>query len=300
MAQAGISLVDIHAAGLNHRDVWIAKGQYPGIRYPLVLGSDGAGICDGIEVILQPGTGWGDHEGYQGKDYQILGLPSDGCFAEKLAVPSSQVYPKPPHLSLVEAAALPLAGLTAYRVLFSRCKANAGEKILVTGAGGGVALFCIQFAIKLGMEVYVTSGADWKIEKAVGLGVVAGANYKSSDWAESLKKAAGGFDVVIDGAGGADFMNLVKLCNPGGRIGIYGGTLGGVPNFSPQPIFWKQLSILGSTMGSDQDFRAMLDFVNLHKVVPFVDSEFSIEEGYLGFQRMDKGEQFGKIVLKIA
>ncbi len=294
------ALVALRAASLNHRDVWIMKGQYPGIRYPVILGSDGVGVCEGREVVIQPGIEWGNDERSQSGSYQILGLPKNGTFAEKVVVNRNQLFPKPAHLSMEEVAALPLAGLTAYRVLFERCGARAGEKLLITGAGGGVALFCIQFALKAGLEVYVTSGSDEKLEKAVALGVVGGTNYKSSEWPEKLKKMAGGFDVIIDGAGGADFSSLVKLCNPGGRIGIYGGTNGTIPNFSPQPIFWKQLSILGSTMGSPQDFTKMLEFVNKHKIVPVVDSIFSLEDGAEAFERMNKGGQFGKIVLRIA
>jgi zinc-binding alcohol dehydrogenase/oxidoreductase len=294
------ALVEIKAASLNHRDIWIMKGQYPGLRFPLIPGSDGAGIFDGKEVVIQPGRGWGADERFQSNDYQILGLPQNGTFAEWVSVEQRQIFPKPSHLSMEEAAALPLAGLTAYRVLFSRCRAKAGEKLLVTGTGGGVAMFCVQFAVKAGLEVFVTSGDDGKISKAVELGASGGANYKSEGWAEELKMQAGGFDILIDGAGGSDFLSLVKLANLGGRIGIYGGTRGAVPNFSPQPIFWKQLSILGSTMGSDQDFAAMLDFVNQHKLVPVVDSVFDLKDGVSAFKRMEQGAQFGKIVLKIA
>ena len=291
------TLVTLKAASLNRRDLWITKGLYPGIRYPIVLGSDGAGVCEGREVVIQPGVDWGDDERSQSSSYQILGLPKDGTFAESVVVNRNQIFPKPNHLSMEEAAALPLAGLTAYRVLMERCRAKSGEKLLVTGAGGGVALCCIQFAIKADLEVYVTSGSNEKIEKSLALGVVGGVNYKSSGWTEKLKERVGGFDLIIDGAGGADFSNLVKLSNPGGRIGIYGGTNGAVPNFSPQPIFWKQLSILGSTMGSPQDFANMLDFVNKHKIVPVVDSIFRLEDGAKAFERMNEGSQFGKIVL---
>ncbi len=295
----GQVLVDLKAASLNHRDAWILKGQYPGIKLPLILGSDGVGLLDGKEVVIQPGVDWGNDERCQGKNYQILGLPQNGTFAERVAVKHQQVFSKPGHLIMEEAAALPLAGLTAYRVLFVRCKAQPGEKLLVTGAGGGVALFCIQFALKVGLEVYVTSGSVDKIVKAKKLGIAGAANYKLENWPDNLKKQAGGFDIIIDGAGGADFGQLIKLCNPGGRIGIYGGTNGAVPNFSPQPVFWKQLSILGSTMGSEHDFSKMLEFVNEHKIVPIVDSIFRLDEGEKAFERMRTGQQFGKIVLKI-
>lgn len=292
-------LVKLKAASLNHRDVWIMKGMYPNLTFPIIPGSDGAGVVDGQEVVIQPGTHWGADERFQEPGYQILGLPKNGTFAEQVIVDEHQIYPKPSHLSMEQAAALPLAGLTAYRVLFTRCKAQPGEKLLITGAGGGVAMFCCQFALKLGLEVYVTSGSDHKIAKAKAQGVAGTANYRSTDWVEQLRKQAGGFDIIIDGAGGSDFSNLVKLCNPGGRIGIYGGTLGGVPNFSPQPIFWKQLSILGSTMGSDKDFAEMLDFVNQQKVVPVIDAVYELENGAAAFERMEQGHQFGKIILRI-
>ncbi len=293
-------MVDLKAASLNHRDVWIGKGQYAGLRYPIIPGSDGAGLFEGREVILQPGSGWGGDQRFQGSTYQILGLPMDGTFAEQVAVLPNQVFPKPPHLSMEAAAALPLAGLTAYRVLFSRCQAKKGEKLLVTGAGGGVALFCVQFALKAGLEVYVTSGDDSKLGKVRAMGATGGVNYKSAGWAEILKQEVGGFDVIIDGAGGTDFNSLIKLANPGARIGIYGGTNGAVPNFSPQAVFWKQLTILGSTMGSDADFGAMLDFVNKHEIVPIVDSVFSLADGAKAFDRVEKGLQFGKIVLRVS
>lgn len=301
--QAGLSevLVRMKAAALNHRDVYIMQGLYPNVRYPLIPGSDGAGIAaNDREVIFQPGIHWGDDERMQSRDYHILGLPTNGTFSEYIAVGEGQIFEKPSHLTFEEAAALPLAGLTAFRVLFARCKADTGEKILITGVGGGVALFCCQFALAAGLEVFVTSGSETKIASALKLGVHGAANYKSPDWPEKLKAQAGGFDVIIDSAGGDGFADLARLCNPGGRIGIYGGSNGIVSNFSPQPIFWKQISIFGSTMGSDQDFANMLEFVNHHKIVPVVDSVFSLEEGAKAFERMGKGEQFGKIVLRIS
>ncbi len=294
-------IVHLKAAALNHRDVWIMKGMYPGINYPLIPGSDGTGVTeDGREVIVQPGSGWGDDPRFQGKHYQILGLPDDGTFAECTAVEAGQLYDKPSHLTYEEAATLPLAGLTAYRVLFTRCRLLAGEKVLITGVGGGVALFCLQFALAVGAQVFVTSGSDAKIERAISMGVTGGANYKEVDWAKRMGSMAGGFDVVIDSAGGDGFAHLVKLCNPGGRIGIYGGSKGAMHNISPQIIFWKQLSIVGSTMGNDEDFGNMLALVNRHQIVPVVDKVYPLEEGAAAFERMEQGKQFGKIVLKIA
>ncbi len=299
-AEKSQKVVQIKAAALNHRDVWIVKGMYPGIKFPAILGSDGAGLVDGREVVIQPGINWGIDQRFQQKDYHILGLPENGTFAESVGVNEDQLFDKPSHLSFEEAAALPLAGLTAFRVLFSRCQVQSGEKVLITGIGGGVALFCLQFALAIGAEVYVTSGRPDKIERAITLGAKNGVIYKEADWSEKLEKIAGGFDVIIDSAGGEGFAKLVKLCNPGARIGIYGGSNGVISGVSPQLIFWRQISILGSTMGSDQDFEQMLAFVNRHKIIPIVDTVFPIEEGALAFERMARGEQFGKIVLKVS
>ncbi len=295
----GEALVRISAAALNHRDIWIVKGMYPGIRYPVILGSDGAGYWEGREVIINPGMNWGDDPRVQSKAFSILGLPANGTLAEYVLVPQQQVYDKPPHLNMQEAAALPLAGLTAYRVLFTRCGLQPGEKVLISGVGGGVALLACQMAIAAGAEVYVTSGSDEKIQRAIALGARAGANYRKADWPARLKEEAGGFDVIIDSAGGPGFPELLKLCRPAARIGVYGGTRGAIPGLSPQLLFWKQISILGSTMGSDEDFRQMLHFVNTHRLRPIVDKVFPLEEGPRAFERLDEGRQFGKVIVSV-
>ncbi len=295
----GEAVVHLRAAALNRRDLWIVEGKYPGIRPGVTLGSDGAGLCQGQEVVIQPGLHWGEDERFQGPRYEILGMPSDGTFAERICVPRSQLFPKPPHLSWEQAAALPLAGLTAYRVLFTRCRLQPGERVLITGIGGGVAQMALLFAQAHGAEVFVTSGSDAKIEAAVKAGAAAGANYRNPDWVETLKKEAAPFDVIIDGTGGEPLARLLRLCAPAARVGIYGGTLGAVPKWSPQLVFWKQLSILGSTMGSPAEFQAMLRMVNEKKLVPKVDAVFGLEEYEKAFERMRQSRQMGKIVLKI-
>lgn len=292
------SVVEIHASALNHRDLWITEGMYPGIQTPCVLGSDGAGVCEGRAVVICPSIGWGDHEAYQADEFTVLGMPLDGTFADKIHIQKQYIYDKPAHLTMEEAAALPLAGVTAYRTLFSRCQAAANEKVLISGVGGGVALFAMQFAIAQGCEVYVTSGNEEKIAKAVALGAKGGVNYKSPEWYKALRKMAGGFDVIIDSAGGDGFQHFVKLCNPGARIGFYGASLGKYNNINPQILFWRQVSILGSTMGSDQDFADMLAFVDKHQIKPIVDEVIPIENAHLGFDKMKAGKQFGKIVFK--
>lgn len=290
--------VKITAAALNHRDLWISKGQYAGIKFPMVLGSDGCGwSVDGVEVLMDPGFNWGKDQKAQAKSYEILGLPSFGTFSEVCLVRPSQIYPKPAHLSAVEAAALPLAGVTAYRALFQRAKLLAGEKVLISGVGGGVALFALQFAIAAGAEVYVTSGSEVKIERAVGIGAKSGKNYKDASWPKSFQTEIGGFDVIIDSAGGEGFADLLKVANPGARIVFYGGSNGNI-NLNPQMVFWKQLSILGSTMGSETDFQNMLHFVETHQIHPVVDEVFAMKDYQFAFDRMQAGLQFGKIVLQ--
>lgn len=293
-------LVQLKSASLNHRDLWISKGQYANIKFPLIPGSDGSGTYNENKFIINPSFNWGPSTQFQGPDFHILGLPQNGTFAEMVAVPLSNLIKKPDHLNWDEAAALPLAGVTAYRTLFTRCKLKKGERVLVTGAGGGVALFVIQFALAFGVEVWVTSGSDEKIEKAVALGAKGGENYKNDDWDKRLKTQAGGFDVIIDSAGGDQFAKLITLCKPGARVGIYGGTLGKINQLSPQILFWKQISILGSTMGNPTDFKKMVQFVEKYQIIPVIDSVYDLKDGNAALERMASGKHFGKIVLRIS
>jgi len=295
----GEVLVRLHAAALNRRDWWITQGQYPKIQFPVILGSDGAGEYRGKPVVINPSLDWGDDPHFQGKSYRVLGLPDNGAFAELICVPRKNIAPKPEHLTWEQAAALPLAGLTAYRALFTRCCLRAGERVLVTGVGGGVALMAMQFALAAGAEVFVTSGSAEKIEKAVLMGAKGGANYQEEGWDKRLKADVGGFNVVIDSAGGDGFAALPGLCNPGARIGVYGGSLGKINGLSPQILFWKQISILGSTMGTNAEFRKMLAFVAKFNIVPVVDSVFPLADGNAALKRMEASGQFGKIVLVI-
>lgn len=296
----GYAVVRLRAAALNRRDWWITQGQYAKIQLPVILGSDGAGEYQGKAVVINPSLDWGPDWRYQGKNYQILGLPDNGTFAELVRVPRANLAPKPQHLTWEQAAALPLAGLTAFRVLFTRCRLKAGERVLISGVGGGVALMAMQFALAAGAHVFVTSGSEEKIEKAVQLGASGGANYREPDWEKRLKTEAGGFDVVVDSAGGDGFAALLTLCNPGARIGVYGGSLGKINGLSPQILYWKQISILGSTMGTREEFRRMLAFVSQHGIVPVVDRVFELADGNTALASMAGNTQFGKLVLRIA
>ncbi|MDR3696579.1 zinc-binding dehydrogenase [Mucilaginibacter sp.] len=305
----GEVLVKIKAAALNRRDYWITVGKYAGIKYPSILGSDGAGIVAeagssagehwiGKEVIINPSHDWGDHPEYQGKEFKILGLPEEGTFAEYVKVRAEYLHLKPDHLDWEQAAALPLAGLTAFRALFTKGKAKKGDKVLISGAGSGTGTFALQWAIAAGCQVFVTSGSDEKIAKAKQLGAQAGVNYKAQAWAEQLQHLSGGFDIIIDSALGEGFAKFLDISNSGCRIVFFGGTAGNVPELNGRKIFWKQLQILGTTMGTMEEFKAMADFANEHRIVPVIDEVFPMADAEKAVQKMAGSSQFGKIVLK--
>lgn len=305
----GEAVVALHAAALNHRDVWIKTGQYAGLKWPCIPGSDGAGIVESVapgtdaawvgrEVIIYPGFFWGGEERAQGGQFQILGLPRDGTLAQRIAVPVGQLAPKPAHLSWEEAAALPLAGLTAYRALFSRARVQPGERVLISGAGGGVALFALQFALAAGAEVWVTSGSAAKIARAVALGAKGGFDYAEPDWVAAALKSPGGFDVVVDSAGGEGFGRLIDVTASGGRIVFFGATRGDA-SLPVRKVFWRQISLLGTTMGSPADWVAMQAFVAQRKLKPIISDVFPLAAAGDAFARMERGEQFGKIVVTL-
>lgn len=312
----GEVVVRLRAASLNHRDVWIQKGLYPNIKTPIILGSDGAGIVSEVgegvseywlekEVIINPSHNWGDNPDYYGSDYRILGLPEDGTFAEYVKVEARYLVPKPPHLSFEEASALPLAGLTAWRALMTRGNLKPGGRVLVTGAGGGAALFAIQFALAAGAEVWVTSGSDQKIRNAINLGVKGGVNYKNSTWYRDLLVKAqasksGYFDTIIDSAGGSGFARLIDVAAPGATICFYGGTTGNITDIVPAKVFFKQLNIHGTMMGTETEFEDMIRFVEEKQITPVLDEVYELANAEQALRRMDGGEQFGKIVLRIS
>jgi NADPH:quinone reductase-like Zn-dependent oxidoreductase len=308
--KSGEVLVRIQAAALNHRDVWIKIGQYAGLHFPIIPGSDGAGtvveVGEGVdsawmerEVIINPSFDWGHSERAQEPRFTILGLPHDGTLAEFIRVPLSQVAPKPSHLSWEEAAALPLAGLTAFRALFRRAQLQPHERVLINGIGAGTALIALQFAVAAGALPCVTSSTPSKLEKAHELGAKAGVLYNLPDWHVEFGRHHGPFDVIVDSAGGSGFDHLIDLAAPGGRIVFFGATRGNPPELSMRKVFWRQLSLLGTTMGSPTDFADMVDFVKNHAIRPVVDTVFPLEKAAEAFQRMERGEQFGKLVIRL-
>jgi len=308
----GNAVVKLSAAALNRRDVFIWQGRYAQLKYPVVLGSDGAGIVAstgafddehwvGREVIINPSLGWGDNPRAQNPDtFTILGMPDDGTFAEYVRIPTVNLAAKPEHLTMIEAAALPLAGLTAFRAVTTQGKAQAGERVLVTGIGGGAASFALQYAKAIGAHVFVTSSSEDKLARAAELGADGGINYRSEGWVKRAQELAGGpFDLIIDSAGGAAFNDITDAAAPGGRIVFFGMTLGNVPDFIGRRVYWKQLTVQGTTMGSPEDFANMIKFVGEHKIVPVIDDVIPLDRAQEAFTKMEQSEQFGKLVFEM-
>jgi NADPH:quinone reductase-like Zn-dependent oxidoreductase len=307
----GEAVVSLRAAALNHRDAWIRQGQYAGIRLPVILGSDGAGevsaVGEGVDtswlgrhVVINPSLGWGPDPRVQGPSYRILGLPDYGTYAQRVKVPAENLFAKPVALSWEAAAAIPLAGLTAYRALVTRARVQPGETVLITGVGGGVAALGLLIARHLGARVIVTSGSDAKLARARQLGAIGGANYRDEAWGKQvLALCDGGPDVIVDSAGRDVFATLLDLVKPGGRIVTFGATTGSPSTVEVRRIFWKQVSILGSTMGTPAEFGAMLSLFD-GPLEPVVDRVFPLAAAPEAHRRMDQADQFGKIVLEIA
>ncbi|MGK7392258.1 MAG: zinc-binding dehydrogenase [Candidatus Cyclobacteriaceae bacterium M2_1C_046] len=305
----GEVLVKIKAMALNRRDQWIKEGKYPNIKYGAILGSDGAGVVEkrgekvdeswlNKEVILMPHRNWGDKEEVQSSDYQILGMPKDGTFVEYIAVPVEFIAEKPAFLSIEEAAAIPLGGETAFRACFYHGKINELKSVLISGFGGGVAQFAFQFAIAAGAKVYVTSGDEEKRQKAIKMGAAGAFDYKNDSWERTAKAESGGFDVVIDSAGGDQVNKFINCMNPGGKIVFYGAT-NGLPNkIDLYRMFWNQLTLQGTTMGSDKEFFDMIKFVEKHKIHPVIDSVRPFNKILSAFKDIQGSKSFGKLVVK--
>ena len=310
---SGETVVRLRAAALNRRDVFVTRGQYPGAKpeaLPVILGSDGsgevvargdgaAGPDEGTEVVVNPALYWGDDPQKPGKEYRILGLPDDGTFAQLVKVPAENVFPKPSHLSHEEAAAIPLGALTAYRALVTRGGVKEGETIVVPGIGSGVATFVVQLAVGLGGHVFVTSGSDEKIEKAKELGAEGGVNYNSEDWSRELKSMTGGVDLSVDHVGGEAFDAMVSLAKPGSRIVTYGATAGPKVTVVMPRIFLKHLTVLGTAMGTNEEFGSMLDLYAEHGLRPTINESFPLQEVAAAMERMEEGAGMGKIVLDV-
>jgi len=318
-AAPGEAVVAVRAAALNHLDIWVRKGGRAALRFPHVLGSDAAGVVaevgpgvagvrPGDAVLVSPGLSCGGcdacRRGEQSEcaAFGIIGLSRPGVFAERVAVPAANLFPKPPALSFEEAAALGIAYGTAWRMLFGRARLRPGEWVLIHGIGGGVALAALQFAKRAGARTVVTSSSDEKLARARALGADHGVNYRAAgDVGAAVREATGGrgVDVSVNtvgaGAWAADFAAVRK----GGRIVLCGVTAGAEAPTDLRALYWNQFTILGSTFASHDDFRLMLQTVQATGMKPVIDSVFPLSRAREAMARMEAGEQFGKIVLSV-
>ena len=288
-------LVELRAASLNHLDLWIRKGL-PSVPKPRILGADGAGVIagSGDRVVINPGIDHGD-----GK-ITVLGEHMDGTHAELIAVPRSQVYPIPDGLSFEEAAAFPLVFETAYRMLVTKAQLQRAEWVLIWGIGSGVATAALAIVKALGANAIVTSSSDAKLARARELGADATVNHASGDVVSAVKDVTGGgADVVVEHVGEATWVKSLNAARPNGRIVVCGATTGPNPPASLHRIWWKQLTIFGSTMGARADFEAVYELIASGEARPVVDEVFSLEDAAAAHERMERGEQLGKIVLSI-
>jgi NADPH:quinone reductase-like Zn-dependent oxidoreductase len=306
----GEVVVALRAAALNRRDVFLRKGIAPS-PLPVIPGSDGAGVvrslgagvsgvAEGDEVVILPSLGWGGGEDAPAPGFRILGGPDDGTYAELIRIPAENVFPRPSRLSWDEAAALPLAGLTAYRALVSRARVRPGETVLIIGIGGGVATIALHIAREAGCRVLVTSSSDEKIARAVEMGADGGVNYRGEEWPAAVRELAAprGVDVVVDSVG-STWADSVGCLRPGGRVVAFGGTGGGKVEMLVRPVTMGQVSLLGTTMGSPRDFAGLLAAVDAGSWAPVIDSVRPLAEAAGAHAREEAGEHFGKLVLSI-
>jgi NADPH:quinone reductase-like Zn-dependent oxidoreductase len=292
---SGDVLIELRAASMNHLDVWIRKGL-PSVPKPRILGADGAGVIAGTDdrVVINPGI-----IGSDGKTH-IVGETMNGTHAELIAIPRDYVHAIPDALSFEEAAAFPLVFVTAYRMLVTRARLQEDEWLLVWGIGGGVATAALTIGKALGARVVVTSSSDEKLERARELGAEATVNHSSEDVVAVVKEVtAGGAHIVVDDVGEATWRRTLDAARPEGRVVVCGATTGPNPPAALHRVWWKQLSILGSTMGTPADFRAVWELIDSGRVRPVVDRVFPLADARAAHERLEAGEQLGKIVLSI-
>jgi len=289
---AGEVLVSLRAASLNHLDLWVRKGL-PSVPKPRILGADGAGVRvdTGARVVLNPGL---EH----GSTITVLGEHTDGTHAELVAVPEENVFPLPDELDFETAAAFPLVYETAYRMLVTRAGLREGEWVLIWGIGGGVATAAFELARALGARTLVTSGSDAKLEQAREWGADVVVNHDEGDVVAAAKEA-GGADLVVETVGAATWQRSLAAAKPGGRVAVCGATTGPNPPAQLHRVWWKQLTIYGSTMGTREDFLGAYELVRSGRARVHVDAVFPLAEVRAAHERLERGEQLGKIVLAI-
>lgn len=308
--KAGEVRVAIRAASMNHREMWIARGLYPGMTLPSTMGCDGAGVVDmigkdvsgvslGDEVVIYPGRNWGSNRHAPHPEFGLLGMPYPGTIAEFICVPAENIAPKPKGMTWEEAAATVLTGLTAWRALMVKGQLQAGETLLISGVGGGVATFGLAFAVAHGAKAYVTGESEDVLARAKEMGALGGLLYTDPEWGKRVRKLTGGIDVVLDGAPGPSYANYVRAINPGARIVIYGSTAGDKFEVTATGIFLKSASIVGSQVGDPQDFRDMLAFIDKHAIKPVIERSFRLSEARDALLYLEKEHKFGKVVITV-
>ena len=304
IAGPGEAVVELRAAAVNRRDLLVRNPPGPAYAFPLpfIPGTDGAGVRrdTGEEVVIYPGLCWGERDDAAGPEWGVLGGPEDGTYAELVKVPAENVFPKPARLNWEEAAAFPIAGITSHRALFAVGRLQAGETVLVLGAGSGVSTAAVQLAVQAGARVLVTSSSSEKIERAKELGAEGGVLYTEGDWAEAVRELTGGrgVDVVVDSVG-TTWADSLRCLRRGGRLVVLGGTGGPKVELDVRFVYLNWLSILGTTMGSARDFTALLEMVDEGSWRPVIDSVLPLAEADAAHERLRSGEHFGKLVLSI-
>lgn len=314
---SGQVLVHMKAAALNHLDIWVRRG-FPGVPLPIIPGSDGAGVVvdigldvrkfkPGDAVILQPVTYCGNCRFCKRKRenfcerFGIFGETRDGTNCEFMAVAEKYLRPKPNWMDFTEAAAFPLVAMTAYTMLIKRAELRSDETVLVWGAGSGIGHMAIQIAKWKGCFVIATAGNDSKLEQARALGADLVINHYRENVAEIVKPVVGkqGVDVVFEHVGKATWDISTKLLAKGGRIVTCGATTGAKVNLDLRHIFYKQQSIIGSTMGDVAGFEQILKLIDSKQLKVIIDRTFLLSEIAAAHSFLEQGEQFGKIVLSI-
>ncbi|EEM80399.1 zinc-binding dehydrogenase [Bacillus thuringiensis] len=302
---AGEVKVKLKAAGLNHRDLFIINNRKE-MDLPLVIGSDGSGIVTEIgegvsnitlhtEVIINPSIGW-EHATEVPELPEVLGGPKGGTFAEYVIVPAENVVEKPAYLTWEESGVLSLSALTAYRALFTKGRLKCGEHVLIPGIGGGVATFAMLFAKAIGAKVSVTSRVENKREHAEKYGADISFN-STGNWEESLQGKK--VDLIIDSIGPATFLKYFDVLKPNGRIVNFGASSGDTIELPLRALFYNQIDIMGTSMGSREEFNEMIKFIEKYQIKPIIDKVYSLEEAIRALSRMEHGEQFGNIVLQM-
>ncbi len=313
-------LVRIRAAALNRIDLWVIEGlPGQGPTFPHVVGSDGAGVVEevgaqvwqvrsGDRVMFNPGISCGrcaaclEAEESLCSTYRILGEHLGGTLAEYVVVPAENLAPVPAAMSWSQAAAFSLATLTAWRMLTTRARLRPGETVLIWGSGGGVSQAALQIAVLMGARAIVTGGSETKLEAARRLGAAETIAHSEIDVVAEVRRMTGGrgADVVVDSVGERTWLNSLRALRRGGRLVICGATTGPSASFDLRRLFWHQWSILGSTMGNRREYAEIVRLAHQGKLVPLVDRVVRMEEGPTAFERMQRGEQRGKLVIEVS